>query len=551
MRKQLKPEFSLKPMHTEDPFDFSSKQNVEDDSPLPTSALPYFYPSPTKEGSPCRSRVSTSIFPPMDSEPEEQYLSGTRTGPHTLKTRKEQNLHVNMPSASDTIRQATSNANRSPTSGFSKEDKSKWEKYKDANTKAVQEGKLNKNLSGFSARVTTSQSRMDPSGKPYTSYIMCVETNDGRYNVEHRYSDFYLLCRELKLNGVELKSKFPMKSLAGRIGEWTPSLKLFPEANKEMVRNRENLLDVWMVELCERFQRSIDIHGELRSLVEQFFQHSSMDVAPCDRQNDISWDGLLDNDSGDLEVEGQMKRNGGVQKHVGNPVSFTLDSSIRQAAYTVMHMCGTNKAVSKSDKSIPLDLLQNARGLVFLTVVKAGMGLSVRGGSGLVIGKREDGSWTPPVALGIVGVGWGAIIGGDITNYMIVLNTERAVRIFAQKRSVNLGSELSVAIGPIGRTATANMNATAVKIAPAPAYAYAHSKGLFAGISFESSVVSCRPELNARFYGRQIDASDILFNDVQPRPKAAQPLYDALNEAMHLELPRDGFRPSEVINRFT
>ena len=98
MRKQLKPEFSLKPMHTEDPFDFSSKQNVEDDSPLPTSALPYCYPSPTKEGSPCRSRVSTSIFPPMDSEPEEQYLSGTRTGPHTLKTRSFQlniGLHSN------------------------------------------------------------------------------------------------------------------------------------------------------------------------------------------------------------------------------------------------------------------------------------------------------------------------------------------------------------------------------------------------------------------------------------------------------------------------
>jgi len=497
MRKQPKTEFSLKPMHTEDPVDntplfSSSKQNLEDDSPLPTSALPYIYPEvTTKEGSPCRSQISTSIFPPMDSEePGEKPVSGTRTDPHTF-TRKNQAMHVHMPSASDTIRQATSNVNHSPTAGFSKEDKSNWERYKAANTKAVQERKLNQNLSGFSVRITTSQSRMDPSGKPYTSYVMCVETNDGRYNVEHRYSDISLLYRELKLNGVELKSKFPMKSLAGRIGEWTPSLKLFPEANKELIRNREKNLDGWMVELCERFQRSIDIHGELRSRVEQFFQHSSTAVAPCDRQNDISWDGLLDSDGGDLEVEGQMKREGGVQKHVGNPVSFTLDSSIRQAAYTVMHMCGSNKAVSKSDKSIPLDLLQNARGLVFLTVVKAGLGLSVRGGSGLVIGKREDGSWTPPVALGIVGVGWGAVIGGDITNYMIVLNTERAVRIFAQKRSVNLGSELSVAIGPVGRTATANMNATAEKIAPAPAYAYAHSKGLFAGISFESSVGKC------------------------------------------------------------
>jgi lipid-binding SYLF domain-containing protein len=153
-------------------------------------------------------------------------------------------------------------------------------------------------------------------------------------------------------------------------------------------------------------------------------------------------------------------------------------------------MCGTTKVVNDTDKSIPLDLLQNARGLVFLTVAKAGLGVTVRGGSGLMIAKREDGGWTPPVALGIVGAGWGAVIGGDITNYMIVLNTERAVKIFAQSRSVNLGSELSVAIGPIGRSATANVNATA-RIAPAPAYAYAHSKGLFLGITIEGSIGKC------------------------------------------------------------
>ena len=437
--------------------------------------------------------------------------------PRKTSRRKEQAL----PSASDTIRQATNNNNNNSNSNSNnnsnsdsnnntednntiddnsltseaksnwqmcKAAKSNWKTYKATNTKVEQERKRNQSPSGFSARITTSQSRTDASGKPFTSYVMCVETNDGRYNVEHRYSDFSKLYRELKVNEVELKSKFPMKSWAGRIGDWTPSLKYAPEANKEMVRKREKMLDVWMMELCEDFQQSKDFHGELRQRVEQFFQKSSTAVAPCDRSNDISWDGLLDNEDGNVEIEGQMRREGGVQKHVGNPISFTLSSSIRQAAYTVMHMCGNTAAVNDTDKSIPLDLLQNSRGLVFLTVAKAGLVVSVRGGTGLVIAKRQDGSWTPPVALGIVGAGWGAVIGGDITNYMIVLNTERAVRIFAKKRSVNLGSELSVAIGPIGRSATANVNAAADRIAPAPAYAYAHSKGLFAGISFEGSI---------------------------------------------------------------
>lgn len=65
-----------------------------------------------------------------------------------------------------------------------------------------------------------------------------------------------------------------------------------------------------------------------------------------------------------------------------------------------------------------------------------------------------------------------------------------AVKIFAQNQSVNLGAELGVAVGPLGRAATGNLNAGPGGM-PAPAYAYAHSKGLFAGISVEGSIGKC------------------------------------------------------------
>ena len=73
---------------------------------------------------------------------------------------------------------------------------------------------------------------------------MNIETKDGRYNLEHRYSDFADLQRDLKINGIILKSKFPMKSLAGRIGDWTPAQRLAPEAHKEMIRKREKMKDI-------------------------------------------------------------------------------------------------------------------------------------------------------------------------------------------------------------------------------------------------------------------------------------------------------------------
>jgi len=59
--------------------------------------------------------------------------------------------------------------------------------------------------------------------------------------------------------------------------------------------------------------------------------------------------------------------------------------------------------------------------------------------------------------------------------------------------------------------------------------------------------VGVRQDVNAKFYGKTIDAEELLFGESQPRPRAALPIYDSLNEAMSLEVPDNGFRPSEVL----
>jgi hypothetical protein len=68
-------------------------------------------------------------------------------------------------------------------------------------------------------------------------------------------------------------------------------------------------------------------------------------------------------------------------------------------------------------------------------------------------------------------------------------------------------------------------------------------------ICIQFKLVGCRPDVNAKFYGKPLDAQDLLFEHIQPRPLAAQPLYDALNEAMSLDVPKNGFRPSRVFKR--
>jgi lipid-binding SYLF domain-containing protein len=57
-----------------------------------------------------------------------------------------------------------------------------------------------------------------------------------------------------------------------------------------------------------------------------------------------------------------------------------------------------------------------------------------------------------------MGLGWGAVIGGDVTHYMIVLSTDDAVHDFGRNRTVHLGTELGISVGPMGIAASQQPN---------------------------------------------------------------------------------------------
>jgi len=398
----------------------------------------------------------------------------------------------------------------------------------------------------YSVRVMGVADRIDPSGSVFTVYVIEVEAvGRPRMTVEHRYSEFAKLNKDLVTNGVKMRASFPGKiTLAGRIGNWTPTFHVKKDKRYELITYRKIKLDIWLVELAEKLVRGdIEIiNVALKDRIIEFFEKSDALVPPCDRTNQVQWSSLQgkDEQANDDNDNQKIKHSAGLERHIGNPISHTMGGEVRKAVYTVLNMCG--KGALSSDRSIPLDLLHQARGLCFLTVAKGGLIFSGKVGTGLVVARQSDGGWSPPSAIGTVGIGWGAQIGADLSSYLIVLNNDEAVRAFSSKGSINLGAELVVAVGTLGRSATGNMNAGDGGIAPA--YAYGHSKGFFAGISLEGSILKCRDDINSNFYGRPVEPAELLFGSTIPRPRAAQPLYEALNEA--LDVPITGFRPSEL-----
>jgi SH3 domain-containing YSC84-like protein 1 len=174
------------------------------------------------------------------------------------------------------------------------------------------------------------------------------------------------------------------------------------------------------------------------------------------------------------------------------------------------------------ENSIPPAVLRDAKGLAILTVLKAGFIFSGRGGSGVVVARTGKG-WSGPSAIATGGAGFGLQIGAQVTEFVIVLNTYDAVKAFSRGGNVALGTDLSVAAGPVGRTLAADVTPMAA------VYTYSRSQGLFAGISLEGTILAAKDETNARYYGRSVIPEDILAGKVKP-PRGAQILLKVLRK---------------------
>ncbi|KAG2997769.1 hypothetical protein PC121_g15990 [Phytophthora cactorum] len=209
------------------------------------------------------------------------------------------------------------------------------------------------------------------------------------------------------------------------------------------------------------------------------------------------------------------------------PFSSSLNKECCNAADIIGNFF-RNDWGSSADRAVPVAFLQKAHGLAIMTVIKAGFLVSGKIGTGLVVAKLPDGSWSAPSAIGTFGLSGGFELGGEIVEVMIILGSEGAVKVF-HKPQVNLGAGLDVTVGPYGRSAQAAAAASTSGLNAN--YSYSQSKGLFAGISLQGAILAARSDLNRKFYGRDLQPSELLSGFVE-QPAAARPLYEAIDNAM-------------------
>lgn len=210
---------------------------------------------------------------------------------------------------------------------------------------------------------------------------------------------------------------------------------------------------------------------------------------------------------------------------IHNPLPASLASECKKCGKILSSFIDPRQAFGP-DKVIPPSVLANAKGLAILTVLKAGFLGSARFGSGLVVARLPDGSWSAPSAIATGGAGFGGQIGFELTDFVFILNDSSAVKTFSQAGSITLGGNVSVAAGPVGRNAEAAGAASLKSVAGI--FSYSKTKGLFAGVSLEGSVIIERRDANAKLYGRPVTARELLTGGQRPPPQAA-PLLNILN----------------------
>ncbi|MCA1591613.1 MAG: lipid-binding SYLF domain-containing protein [Acidobacteria bacterium] len=155
------------------------------------------------------------------------------------------------------------------------------------------------------------------------------------------------------------------------------------------------------------------------------------------------------------------------------------------------------------ERSIPKELLAKAEAVaVFPGVLKAGLGIGGRGGSGL-ISRRITGGWSVPVFFKMGGLSIGPQIGASKTDFVLLFMNEDALKGLLEDK-LEIGGEASAAAGPVGRAASATTNLTL----DAGILSYSRSKGLFAGLELKGAVVNPDNNLNEAIYGMK--ARDLL-----------------------------------------
>ena len=176
-----------------------------------------------------------------------------------------------------------------------------------------------------------------------------------------------------------------------------------------------------------------------------------------------------------------------------------------------------NEVMATPDKSIPNSILSGASCVVVIPAFKKGaFVVGAQYGQGVATCRTGHG-WSSPVFVQLAGGSFGFQIGGQSTDLVLVAMNQQGLQHMLTNK-FKIGADAAASAGPVGRNAQAG---TDWKL-NAEFLTYSRSKGLFAGIDLDGTVLSQNQDDTREFYGSDMPFKSVLGGDV-PTPPDARP----------------------------
>lgn len=189
-----------------------------------------------------------------------------------------------------------------------------------------------------------------------------------------------------------------------------------------------------------------------------------------------------------------------------------------------------SELMQSADAKIPKNLLMKSEAIViFPRTINVAWGLGGEFGKGVALCReKKTGRWSNPAFYTLGGVSLGPQIGGQAVDIILVVMNEKGLSSLL-KSHCTLGGDAGIAVGPAGRNATASTDIRA----GAEIYSYSRAKGLYIGLSLKGAVVTPDEDANAKYYGANLTAKEILLEN----KGADKPYHQALLKTIRRYAP--------------
>jgi lipid-binding SYLF domain-containing protein len=203
------------------------------------------------------------------------------------------------------------------------------------------------------------------------------------------------------------------------------------------------------------------------------------------------------------------------------------EDPLRDATQIVEKSTVTAKALTSDPELSEMGAyLDRARAvLIFPQVIKAGFILGGEGGTGVLLVRGADGTWSPPAFYTLAGGSIGLQLGGQVSEIIMTIMNDGALDAVMQQ-NFKFGGDIGVAVGGIGK----GLEASTTGNFEEDIYAFSKAVGAYGGGTLEGAYLAERESLNTAFYNapdvtvRQIVIDRNFYNTLADPLRAALPV---------------------------